>query len=93
MLNVLGVTSWRTPLGFDRRFRKLHFGMEKDPPDARRLLFASWVMFVSLERFSVGVRRVALFMAIWVRSSANTIPLFDFVSPVIGSVITHPLML
>ena len=41
MLNVLGVTSCRTPLGFDRRFRKLHFGMEKDPPDARRLLFAS----------------------------------------------------
>ena len=65
MLNVLGMTSWRTPLGFDRRFRKLYFGMEKDPPDVRRLLFASWVMFVSIERLSAGVRRVTLDMAIW----------------------------
>ena len=30
MLNVL-MTSWRTSFMFDNRFRKLHFGMEKDP--------------------------------------------------------------
>ena len=64
------------------------------PPDAHRLSLASWVMVVSFERLVEGVRREMLGMANWrVGSSSNTIPLFDLISPVIGSLITHPLTL
>ena len=88
MLNVLE-TSWRTPFLFNNRFRKLHFGVEKDPPDAQRLLFASWVMFVSFDRLSAVVRIDTLDMAIWVRSAANKYKIENYSDVFIGY-INHP---
>ena len=58
--------------------------MESDPPDARREWLSRWVIFCRMLMFVAGDLRATVDIAAIVRSSAKSIPLFFFISPLIG---------
>ena len=72
--------------------RKLHLGREKDPPDARWVSLASWVIRCSLVMLTVGVLAVTLEPEEIERSSANPAPLLCLTSLVTGFLIIQALI-